>query len=74
MAGNDGGSQQDPNWGKHLGVGLQMLVGVGLGYLVGAWLDRRYGWYPWGVVIGCSLGTASGLYLLIKEALRMNRD
>ena len=67
-------ANQDPGWGKYLGMGLETAVGVGLGYLVGAWLDRKYHWTPWGVTIGTLLGTAGGLYLLLKEALRMNRN
>lgn len=62
------------NWGQYLGMGLQMAVGVGLGVLVGTWLDRKYGWSPWGVTVGAMLGLAAGMYLLIKEALRMNKD
>lgn len=65
---------EDPNWGRYLGVGLQMLVGVGLGLVVGRWLDRKYGWEPWGVFAGTMLGLAAGMYLLIKDALRMNKD
>jgi ATP synthase protein I len=65
---------QDTGWGKYLGIGLEMAVGVGLGYLVGAWLDRRQGWSPWGVVIGTLVGMAAGMYLLIKEAMRINRN
>ena len=64
----------DPGWGKHLGVGLQMLVGVALGYFVGDWLDKKYGWTPWGVLVCAALGLASGMYLLIKEAIRINKD
>ena len=64
----------DPGWGKHLGVGLQMLVGVVLGYFVGNWLDQKYGWTPWGVVVCVMLGLAAGMYLLIKDAIRMNKD
>jgi F0F1-type ATP synthase assembly protein I len=67
-------SDEDPGWGKHLGVGLQMLVGVGLGFLVGQWLDRKYGWAPWGVFAGTMLGLAGGMYLLIKDAIRINKD
>jgi F0F1-type ATP synthase assembly protein I len=65
---------QDSNWGYMAGVGLQMLVGVGLGYLVGSWLDGKYGWGPWGVIIGSMLGLAGGMYLLIKDAIRINKD
>jgi ATP synthase protein I len=64
----------EQNWGQYLGMGLQMGVGVGLGVLVGTWLDRKYGWSPWGVTVGAMLGLAAGMYLLIKEALRMNKD
>ena len=68
------GSDPDPGWGRHLGVGLQMLVGVGLGFVVGTWLDKRYGWSPWGVMVCTMLGLASGMYLLIKDAIRINKD
>jgi len=66
--------QEDANWGRYLGVGLQMLAGVGLGVLVGNWLDRKYGWEPWGLLACTLLGLAAGMYLLIKDAIRMNKD
>jgi len=40
---------------------------------VGHWLDQRYGWH-WGAVIGAMLGVASGMYMLIKDAIKMNKD
>lgn len=58
---------------RGLAYGLQILVGVGLGYLVGLWLERRYGWSN-AVVIGSLVGLAGGLYLLIKDAIRINKD
>ena len=67
-------NQDQQNWGQFLGMGLQMAVGVGLGLAVGSWLDRRYGWAPWGVLVGVMVGLSGGMYLLIKEALRMNKD
>jgi F0F1-type ATP synthase assembly protein I len=66
--------QDDSNWGPLLGIGLHMLAGVGLGVLIGQWLDRRHGWTPWGTVICASLGLAAGMYNLIKEGMRANRD
>jgi F0F1-type ATP synthase assembly protein I len=69
--------QTDPNqqnWGKYLGIGLEIAVGVALGYLIGAWVDRRWNSSPWGVLAGTMIGLAGGLYLLIRDAIRMNRD
>ena len=64
----------DGNMGRNLGYGLQIGIGVTLGYLIGNWCDRRYGSSPWGLMIGVFLGLASGMYLLIKDAIRMNKD
>jgi F0F1-type ATP synthase assembly protein I len=69
-----GSSDSEPNWGAHLGTGLQMLVGVAIGFVVGNWLDKKYGWSPWGVMAGTMLGLAGGMYLLIKDAIRINKD
>jgi len=69
--------QTDPNqqnWGKYLGIGLEIAVGVALGYLIGVWVDRRWNSSPWGVLAGTMIGLAGGLYLLIRDAFRMNRD
>ena len=64
----------DVKWGHFAGVGLQMLVGVTLGVVVGQWLDRKYGWQPWGTMGGAMIGLAAGMYLLIKDAIRINID
>jgi hypothetical protein len=64
----------DPNWGRFLSIGLEMAVGALLGYFVGAWLDRRYGWGGYGTLGGVMLGVAAGMYLLIKDAIRINKD
>lgn len=64
----------DTNWGNYLGYGLQMAVGVGLGVLIGLWVDRRWNCSPIGVIAGSMLGLGSSMYLLIKDAIRINRD
>jgi F0F1-type ATP synthase assembly protein I len=66
--------RDEPTWGHFLGMGLQVAVGVVLGLVVGSWLDRKYGWTPKATLIGALLGIAAGMYLLIKEAIRMNKD
>ena len=62
------------NWGRYVGIGLEMAVGVALGYFAGAWFDKRYGWNGNGVLVGVMLGLAGGMYLLIKDAIRINKD
>jgi len=69
MPGND-----DSNWGKFAAVGLEVAAGVGLGAVVGYWIDHKFRTEPWGVLIGSALGFASGMYLLFKEALKANKD
>ncbi len=68
------GGADDQNWGHYLGYGLQMLVGVVLGLLVGRWIDGKFHSDPWGVMVGSMLGLAAGMYLMIKDAIRMNKD
>lgn len=69
MAANEG-----PDWGKALTVGFEVAVGVGLGWVVGTFIDRKFGSAPWGLIIGILGGCAGGMYLLIKEVGRMNKD
>ena len=64
----------ESNWGKYLGYGLEMAVGIALGIWAGSWFDRRYGSAPWGLLIGVFLGLAGGMYLLIKDGLKANKD
>jgi hypothetical protein len=63
----------DTQWGKYAGLGLEVAVGVGLGYAVGRWLDTHWGWHR-APLVGMLLGIAGGMYLLIKQAIEMNRD
>ena len=70
------GRKNDSDRDKYRGIGygLQILVGVGLGVLIGQWLDTKYGWGPWGTTVGAMLGLSGGLYLLIKDAMKINKD
>ena len=65
--------EEQGNWGRNFGLGLEVAVGVGLGALIGWWLDQKYGW-GWALPVGAMVGLAAGLYLLVKEAIRMNKD
>jgi F0F1-type ATP synthase assembly protein I len=61
------------NWGQGLAMGFETAVGVALGYFAGNWLDKRFGWAPWGMLVGMMLGLVGGAYLLIKEMNRMDQ-
>ncbi|MBV8781436.1 MAG: AtpZ/AtpI family protein [Phycisphaerae bacterium] len=53
---------------RGLSHGLEVAIGVGIGYFGGNWFDHRFNSKPWGLLVGVLLGCAAGLYLLIKEA------
>ena len=54
-------------------IPIVLLVGPALGYLAGAWLDRRWSLDPWGTALGILLGlTASGR--TTAQLIRQARD
>lgn len=34
--------------------------------LIGVWLDSRYGWSPWGVLAGATLGVSVSVFHLLR--------
>jgi F0F1-type ATP synthase assembly protein I len=66
--------QDDSNLGKLATLGLEIGVGAALGAIVGTWIDRKLHSDPWGLVIGILLGFSAGMYMLIKEAIKANKD
>jgi F0F1-type ATP synthase assembly protein I len=65
--------QDQSNWARLAGSGMEIAVGLGLGAAIGNWIDRKYQSQPWGVLLGAGLGFAAGLYLLIKAAYGANK-
>ena len=47
-------------WSIASTVPMLLVAGIVLGYLAGQWLDRRFGWAPWGLMGGLLLGLAAG--------------
>lgn len=66
--------QDESGWGSLVTVGLDVGAGTALGVIVGLWIDRRFNTKPWGTLIGTCVGFAGGMYLMIKELLRANRN
>ena len=62
------------NWGKYLGYGLETVVGAFLGYYIGHWLEQRFHWQSWVSAAGLMIGVASGMYLMIRDALKENKE
>ena len=63
-----------PNGANYLTSGFEVVIGIGLGCVVGTFIDRKLGSSPWGLLVGLLLGCAAGMYLLIKEAMKGNKD
>ena len=66
--------KDDRGWAKALGVGFEMVTGMGLGAAIGYWWDKHHGSSPWGVLAGLIIGGVAGTYLLMKEVMRINRE
>jgi F0F1-type ATP synthase assembly protein I len=64
------GSGRTP-W-SYAGLGLQFAGTVGLFTWMGYYLDKRYGWSPWGLISLSMISVIGGLYLLIKDLMKEN--
>lgn len=54
-------------------MGLQLAASAGLGAWAGHWADGRWGWSPWGLVVGLLAGSGVGLAVFILDALKISR-
>src|ERR1051325_3822940 len=66
--------QREKSPWSYAGLGLQFAGTTALFVVMGLYLDHRFGWSPWGTVGLTMLGLVGGLYLLIKDSLKQNRD
>ena len=58
---------------KYTGVGFEIAGSVAFFCLLGYFFDRHFGTKPTGILIGALVGIIVGTYLLIKEALAINK-
>ncbi|HUO10163.1 MAG TPA: AtpZ/AtpI family protein [Phycisphaerae bacterium] len=56
------------------GLGLQFAATVGLLAFLGIGIDRRYGTGPWAVVTLSSVAFIGNVYLLIKTAIKRDKE
>ena len=62
-------------YARFSGLGIQMGVIIGLFTWLGVYLDEKYNnKTPWWTLCLSLFGVASGLYLMIKEVINMNKD
>ena len=55
------------------GMGFNLAASVGVGTLIGWWIDRQYETAPWGLIICALIGIVGGLYNFAKEGQRAAR-
>jgi F0F1-type ATP synthase assembly protein I len=67
-------SGDDSNWAKYTSLGFEVAAAIGLGAFGGWAVDQRLHSAPWGVIVGVLVGVAAGMYLLIKQAIDINKD
>ena len=53
--------------------GFDLVIVVGGFAAIGWWLDRKYGWAPWGVLTGAILGVVGGLANFLRAARAATR-
>lgn len=71
-------SQISPSGWKALArygsVGFELLASIAIGFFVGRWLDRHFGWTSVGTIGGTILGTYTGFRTLFKRAKEAERE
>ncbi len=55
------------SWIRQYTLVFEFLGALGLLGYGGYRLDQRYGWEPWGLLVGLLTGMGVGLYLMMRE-------
>jgi F0F1-type ATP synthase assembly protein I len=58
----------------YFGLGMQLALAVVVFYLVGNWLDEKYGTTPWLGLLGLFLGTVGGFIKFFKTVSDLSKD
>jgi F0F1-type ATP synthase assembly protein I len=65
--------EQRLGW-RMAGIGFEVASEVAAGTILGWLFDRWQGTAPRGVLIGATIGIAVGLWSLVRNSLRLNRE
>lgn len=60
--------------GRYGTVGLELVLSVVLGLVVGRWLDQRFGTGGWLTLLGVAYGVAAGVRALYRAAQEATRE
>jgi F0F1-type ATP synthase assembly protein I len=55
-------------------LGLEFAVAVALGVTAGYFADQKWNSFPWCMIIGVFAGFSLGMYIVVKEAKRMEKE
>lgn len=58
-------------WMRQYVLVLEFLATLAILGYIGHVVDQRYGLGPWGLLSGLLLGTAAGLYRMVREANKL---
>ena len=54
---------------KYASVGIEFGISIAAGYFIGSWAQNKWGFEPWGVLLGIIIGFSSGLRSLMRIAM-----
>jgi ATP synthase protein I len=54
-------------------MGLDLAASVGVGVLLGWWIDRRFETSPWGMIVCSLIGIVGGLLNFVRAGQRAAR-
>jgi ATP synthase protein I len=69
--------RQKPGWysaAEASAIGIEIVVALGVGYWIGAWLDRRFGTKPWLTVAFFLLGVGAAIKAMVRVARAYRRE
>lgn len=60
-------------YSEYLGLGIQIAAAMVVPLLLGGWLDRKFGLFPWLTVVGALFGILNLFAITLKLAITANK-